>query len=205
VEQVQATAQSYYGDAIYSLGQSVNLYDMKNVVTVDSNLVNLLAIAAIFIVLLLSFKSLSLPFLLLLTIETAIWLNLSVPYFMNNQLSYIGYLIISTVQLGATVDYAILLTDHYMEHRKTLPKKAALQRALGETFASILVSATIMAVSGFTLWLSSSNPIVSILGLLLGRGTLLSLLMVVCFLPALLGLFDPIILKTTYKAKGDLQ
>ena len=90
--------------------------------------VNLIAIAAVFIVLLLTMRSVSLPIILVLCIETAIWLNLSVPYFSNSTIFYIAYLIISSIQLGATVDYAILLTERYKEHRQTLQKKTPLFR-----------------------------------------------------------------------------
>jgi predicted RND superfamily exporter protein len=173
---------------------------MKNVVTRDNSVVNFIAIGAILLVLLCTFRSLTLPILLLLTIEAAIWINLSVPYFTSSSLCYIGYLVINTVQLGATVDYAILLSDHYRENRKTLPKKEALIKTLGETFGSILVSAAILSLSGFTLWFTSSNPIVSELGTLLGRGTILSMLLVVCFLPAALMLFDRAVEKTTFHA-----
>jgi predicted RND superfamily exporter protein len=200
VEQVTGRAQAIYGDNWYALGQSVNLYDMRDIVIKDNRLVNMLALAAVFIVLLLTFKSLSLPLILLLTIQSAIWINLAIPYFAGNPLSYIGYLVVSTVQLGATVDYAILLSDHYIANRKILPKKEALGRALSETVGSILVSAGILAIAGFTLWLSSSNPIVSAMGLLLGRGTLLSMSMVFCFLPAMLTALDRVIGKTTLGA-----
>jgi predicted RND superfamily exporter protein len=197
VENIRDTARAYYGDDFHLLGQSVSLYDMKSIITQDNTTVNAIAIAAIFLVLLLTFRSLSLPLLLLLTIEAAVWFNLSVPYFTGTPLCYIGYLVLSTVQLGATVDYAILLSDHYMFHRKRLPKQAALERTLGETFRSVLISGTILSLAGFALWFSSSNPIVSDLGLLLGRGALLSMAMVFLFLPALLTLLDTGIKRTT--------
>lgn len=200
VEQVQGMARDYYGDTVYSLGQSVNMYDMKTVVTSDNKLVNMLAVISILLVLLITFKSLTLPLILIITIETAIWINLSFPYFSGNPLCYIGFLVINTVQLGATVDYAILLTNHYRYNRKTLPKKEALKVTLGEVFGPILISASILSLAGFTLKLTSTNPIVSDLGLLLGRGTILSMLMVVCFLPAALVLFDKLIMKTTLHA-----
>ncbi|MFA6936540.1 MAG: MMPL family transporter, partial [Bacilli bacterium] len=105
-------------------------------------------------------------------------------------LCYIGFLVINTVQLGATVDYAILFTDHYVNNRKNLDKKEAIKKSLNETFSSILISATILAFAGLTLWFTSSNPIVSELGMLLARGTFLSMLLVIAFLPALLSMFD---------------
>ena len=201
VERIQNTAKSYYGDAAYSLGQSTNLYDMKNVVAKDNTLVNLIAIISIFLVLLFSFKSLTLPLILLITIEAGIWFNLSIPYFMGTVINFIGYLVLSTVQLGATVDYAILLTDHYLVNRRELPKKAAIHKSLGETFKSILVSASILSIAGFTLYKTSSNSASADIGRLLGRGTIFSFIMVLCFLPAMLLIFDRGIAGTTLKPK----
>lgn len=198
VQTVLDTASHYYGN-YYIAGQSATLYDMKNIVSSDTQLVNWIAIIGILIVLLLTFRSLSLPLILLFTIETAIWINLSFAYFSDLSFNFIGYLVISTVQLGSTVDYAILLTDRYLDFRKELPKIEAMKIALGNNLIAIITSATILATAGFTLALTSSNPIVAQLGTLLGRGTLLSFIMVVCVLPALLVLFDKIIGKTTLK------
>lgn len=200
VEEIMAVARSYYGDTVYSVGESANLYDMKNVVQEDNRFVTILAVIAIFLVLLVTFKSGTLPFLLLLTIEAGIWINLAIPYFTGTSINFIGYLVLNTVQLGATVDYAILLTTTYMRNRKAMPQKEAMHQAMGDSFKSILVSAATLATAGFTLYATSSNPAVSDIGLLLGRGTLLSLFMVICFLPALLRIFDKAIAKTTYKA-----
>jgi predicted RND superfamily exporter protein len=199
VEAVQAKANEYY-DKFYTCGQSVNLYDMREVVTKDNNIVNLIAVVTIALVLFVSFKSLTIPLLLLITIELAIWINLSVPYFSDNPLCYIGFLVINTVQLGATVDYAILITENYKRNRKEMPKMEAMNKTLGENFISILVSGIILASAGFCLAYTSSNPIVAELGVLLGRGTILSMSMVVLLLPALLLLFDKVIDRTTYKA-----
>lgn len=196
VQTVSDTAARYYG-TYYLAGQSATLYDMKNVVADDVKLVNLLAIIGIFIVLLLTFRSLSLPLFLLFSIETAIWINLSFPYFTGQPLSFIGYLIISTVQLGATVDYAILFTHQFLHNRKTLPKKEAMRVTIGDNLGAILISAGILAIAGFTLALTSINPIISELGLLLGRGAMLAFTMVAGVLPALLVLFDKTVQKTT--------
>lgn len=196
VQTVSDTAARYYG-TYYLAGQSAILYDMKNVVAADVKLINLLAIIGIFIVLLLTFRSLSLPLFLLFSIETAIWINLSFPYFTGQSLSFIGYLIISTVQLGATVDYAILFTHQYLHNRKTLPKKEAMRVTIGDNLGAILISAGILSFAGFTLALTSINPIISELGLLLGRGAMLAFTMVAGVLPALLVLFDKAIQKTT--------
>jgi predicted RND superfamily exporter protein len=201
VEEITVLAQSYYGDAVYSLGQSSNLYDMKQVVQKDNQFVTIIAAIAIFLVLLGTFRSLSLPFILLLTIEAGIWINLSIPYFTGTRINFIGYLVLNTVQLGATVDYAILLSNTYLRKRRQMPQKQAMHEAMGESFKSILVSAATLATAGFTLYATSSNPAVSDIGLLLGRGTLLSFVMVICFLPAMLRLCDSLIGKTTFRAR----
>lgn len=199
VEKVRETAGSYFSDGL-SLGQSVTMYDMKNVIENDNKLVSAIAILSILLILLLTFRSATLPVLLTVTIEAAIWLNLSFSYFSGNPLCYVGFLIINTVQLGATVDYAILMTSHYTYNRKSMPKKEALITTLREVFGSILVSGSILSLSGFALQLTSSNQIVSDLGLLLGRGTILSMLLVVFFLPAALTVFDRPISKTTIRS-----
>jgi predicted RND superfamily exporter protein len=140
VRAVKAAAASLYGESWLS-GQSAILYDMQSIVPDDAKTVDYIAIIGIFIVLLLTFKSLSLPVLLLFTIETAIFINLSFAYFTGSTYNFIGYLVISTVQLGATVDYAILLTDRYIGLRKDFSKKEAMAKALGGNVSSILISA----------------------------------------------------------------
>lgn len=199
VDQINAEAASRY-DEFYTAGQSANLYDMANIVEVDNVVVSLIAVIAIFLVLLVTFRSVSLPFILLLAIESGIWINLSIPYFTGTPLNFIGYLVVNTVQLGATIDYGILLTTHYLRERKSLPARAAARAALGKSFRSVLVSACILATAGFALAMSSSIEAVSSLGLLLGRGALLSLFLVTCFLPGLLILLDGVVRKTTYRA-----
>lgn len=199
VEAVQHAAAQHY-DEFYTAGQSANLYDMKNIVAVDNVVVSLVAIVAIFFVVMITFKSLALPFVLLLAIEAGIWINLAIPYFTGTEVNFIGYLVINTVQLGATIDYGILLTTHYLSHRRVAPAREAVKRALGETFPSLLVSAGILATAGFALAFSSSISAVSSLGLLLGRGALLSLALVTCLLPGLLIYLDPVIRRATWHA-----
>jgi len=199
IEQVHNTAESYY-DNVYSVGESVTLYDIKNTVQSDNKLVNLLTIITIALVLIVTFKSISIPIVLLLTIQTAVWINLSVPYFTDSSLVYVGYLLISIIQLAATVDYAILLTDSYKEYREEMSALEAMKKTLEEKIFSIGISGAILSSVGFILWITSSNPIVSSIGLLLGRGALLAFIMVVFFLPAMFLVFDKLITKTTWKA-----
>lgn len=200
VKAVGELAMKYY-DNYYLAGTSATLYDMKNIVSTDNKLVNILAVAGIFMVIMITFRSISIPLILVFCIETAIWINLSVPYFTDNPINFIGYLIISTVQLGATVDYAILFTDSYLNKRKTMSGKESMKETISHNLISIITSAFILSFAGFALALTSHNSIISELGLLLGRGTILSLIMVAFVLPALLVLFDKVIQKTTLKNK----
>jgi predicted RND superfamily exporter protein len=197
---VNATASEYYGDEALSVGESVNTYDMSALVEKDNLMVNLIAITSIFVVLLVTFRSLTLPLILLLTIETSIWLNLSIPYFEGKSINFLGYLVLSAVQLGTTVDYAILLTNRYLKRRRKQAAPEAVRGALGESFRSILVSASVLSAAGFSLYGATTNSAVSEIGLLLGRGTLLSLVMVTFFLPAMLLFCDRAIGRTTYRS-----
>ena len=199
VSAIRAAAGKYY-DESYTCGQSANLYDIKNVVEDDTPVVNGIAIIFIAITLLLTFRSLTLPVVLLFVIESAIWINLAVPYFTDTPLVYLGYLVINTVQLGATIDYAILLTDGYRVNRKTMLKKDAVISTMTTNFVSILTSGLILSAAGFCLYFTSSMEVVSVLGLLLARGTLLSMTLVLLALPALLTIFDPLTERLTFKA-----
>lgn len=195
VEQVRNIAQKYYSDTYYLAGEGVSTYDLMETVTDDMVKVNLMAIAAVFIVLLLSLRSISLPIVLVLSIETAIWINLSIPYFMDTTIFYIAYLIISSIQLGATVDYAILMTDRYKENREMMNKKAAVIQIISDVTVSILTSGSVLTVVGLLLGYITTNQLLGQLGIFIGRGAILSLIIVLFVLPGLLYLFDPLIIR----------
>lgn len=195
VEQVRDIAQKYYSDTYYLAGEGVSTYDLMETVTNDMVKVNLMAISAVFIVLLLSLRSISLPIVLVLSIETAIWINLSIPYFMDTTIFYIAYLIISSIQLGATVDYAILMTDQYKENREMMNKKAAVIQTISDVTVSILTSGSVLTVVGLLLGYITTNQLLGQLGIFIGRGAILSLIIVLFVLPGLLYLFDPLIIR----------
>ena len=194
VEDIRAVAESYYPGGYYLAGQGVNTYDLMDTVTSDLAKVNLVAIGAVFLVLLLTMRSLWLPVLLVLTIETAIWLNLAVPYFAGTPVFYITYLIISSIQLGATVDYAILLTDRYRENRSGLEPREAMEKTVADTAVSILTSGSVLTVVGLLMGYISSNQLLAQLGLLLGRGAIFSLCAVLFVLPGLLRASDRLVM-----------
>lgn len=199
VKEIRDTAEKYYPGEWYLAGTGVSTYDLMDTISTDMVRVNFVAIAAVFVVLLLTLRSFVLPIILVLGIETAIWVNLSFPYFMDKTVFYIAYLIISSVQLGATVDYAILLTDRYREFRQTMQKKESIIQTISSVTVSILTSGSVLAVVGFLLGMFSSHGILSQLGFFIGRGSLCSLVIVLFALPGLLYIFDRTFIKKTGK------
>ena len=201
VENIRNIADKYYPAENYLAGEGVSTYDLKETITADMVLVNLLAIGVVFVILLLTLKSISLPFILVLSIETAIWLNISVPYFADQPIYYLAYLIISSVQLGATVDYAILMTDRYRENRHEIAKKDAVIKTWSDVFVSIMTSGSTLTVVGLLLGRMSSNQLLAQLGVFVGRGAIFSLTIVLFVLPGLLYLCDGMIMKNKSKGK----
>ncbi len=207
VEKVRGIAEKYYPGKYYLAGQGVSTFDLKETVTSDLFKINLLAIAAVFIILVLTMRSVILPVILVLSIETAIWINLAVPYFAGDSIFYIAYLIISTIQLGSTVDYAILMTDRYRENRETLEKWDALSKTVSDVTVSILTSGSALTVVGLLLGFISTNRLLAQLGIFIGRGAIFSLLIVFLVLPGLLCLCDRIVVRKGHgkTAKTDIE
>lgn len=195
VEKVRATVQEYYPDQYYLAGQGVSTYDLMDTITADMVKVNLLAIGAVFLILLLMKRQLLLPIILVLSIETAIWINLAIPYFRDQPVFYIAYLIISSIQLGATVDYAILFSDRYQEFRETLGRKDAIAATVATVTTSVITTGSALAVVGFLMGAISTNQLLGQLGNFLGVGGLVSLAIVLLALPGFLYLADPLIIK----------
>lgn len=167
------------------------------IVNDDSARVLFASIIAIGLVLLLMFRSLSIPLILLLTIESSIWINLAIPYFAGETIQYIGYLIISAIMLGATVDYTIILTRSYLDKRRVQPKRQAITEAISRSAITILTSATILTLCGAFIGLISSNGVIASLGTLIGRGAFIAALNTFLLLPMLFMIFDRVIEKTT--------
>ncbi len=196
VETIRHIANQYYPDDYYLAGEGVSTYDLMKTISTDMTKVNLVAILAVFIVLVFSLKSVLLPIFLVLSIETAIWLNLAIPYFSDTPIFYIAYLIISSIQLGATVDYTILMTDRYRENRMQGSKKEAVIQTIMDVTVSILTSGSTLTVVGLLMGYISSNQLLGQLGLFIGRGAIFSLIIVLFVLPGILYLFDHFIIKS---------
>ena len=195
VNEVRDTAEKYYGDDVQYAGDLVSTEDLKTTIVKDNESVNLLARGFVFLILLFNFKSLIIPIVLTIVIEVSIWINLTVPYFSGTTIFYIAYLIINSVQLGATIDYAILLTDRYNEYRKTMSKKDAAFNTVNACTISIFTSAIVLTLAGLLLGVISSNGVLSQLGTLIGRGAMISFILVIFILPTLLMAIDGIVQK----------
>ena len=206
VENIRAIAEKYYPGDHYLAGKGPTNYDMKVSITSDMTVVNLVAVGAVFLILLLTMRALVQPILLVLSIETAIWLNMAIPYFADQPIYYLAYLIISSVQLGATVDYAILLANRYKENREALEKKEAVIQTISDVFVSIMTSGSAMIVVGLLLGYMSTNQLLAQLGIFIGRGGVFSLVIVLFALPGMLYLFDRFVVrKKTVTPEGKVN
>lgn len=197
VEQVRATAEAQYGDAYRLAGAEVSVYDLRDTVQQDAGRVKLFSMLSIGLVLALMFRSLSIPFVVLIAIEVAIWINLAVPYFLGDSLNYIGYLVIDAVQLGAAVDYAIIYTREYFDRRSEYTPREAARSAVKHAALTILTSSSILVFAGLAVWQIASNGVISELGVLIARGAFTSTLMMFVFLPWLFKTFDGVIRRTS--------
>ena len=156
------------------------------------------------IILLFTFQSAGLPVLLVVTIQGSIWMNFSLPYLLNENVYFLGYLVVSAIQMGATIDYAIVITSRYMDLKTYMPIKEAAIEALNQAFPTIVTSGSMLVSAGFIISYVSSNAAVAAIGLALGRGTLTSILLVLLALPQTLLIGDIIIQKTAFTLKRDL-
>ena len=185
------------------IGEAPCMKDMIETTDRDFRVVNLISIAAIFIIIALVEKSISLPFILIAVIEAAIFINLGIPHYMGNSLPFIAPICISTIQLGATVDYAILMTTRYKKERTDgNSKKEAVKTALSTSIPSIIASGIGLFAATFGVAVYSDIDMISSMCVLLARGAVISVFMVVLTLPAMFMLFDRIIIKTTAGMKN---
>ena len=180
------------------IGEAPCMKDMIETTNHDFRVVNMISIIAIFVIIALVEKSLSLPFILIAVIEIAIFINLGLPHYLGQSLPFIAPICISTIQLGATVDYAILMTTRYKAERiGGADKKNAVHTALSTSIPSIIVSGMGLFAATFGVAVYSNIDIVSSMCMLLARGAVISMLMVILVLPALLMLCDKVVCKTT--------
>ena len=190
IDQIMAAARAEYGEDFYLTGTGMSVYDISNAFEGDLMLVNLITLAAILLIVALSFRSFVTPLLLVLVIEGAVWITMAVSYLESQPIFFISYLICVAIQMGATIDYGILLTSHYQSFRKTMAPREALCAALHKALPTILTSGAILITAGFIIGKRCSIYYISSIGLLLARGALISVILILTLLPALLTLRD---------------
>lgn len=190
IDQIMAAARAEYGEDFYLTGTGMSVYDIGNAFEGDLMLVNLITLAAILLIVALSFRSFVTPLLLVLVIEGAVWITMAVSYLESQPIFFISYLICVAIQMGATIDYGILLTSHYQSFRKTMASREALCAALHKALPTILTSGAILITAGFIIGKRCSIYYISSIGLLLARGALISVILILTLLPALLTLQD---------------
>ncbi|XME01040.1 efflux RND transporter permease subunit [Lachnospiraceae bacterium C1.1] len=199
INEVREMVQSYYTNRIYLVGDPTSNQDLSASFSKDNTLISALTAFFVGVILLFTFQSASVPFVLLLTIQGSIWINFSIPYLTNTPMYFLGYLIVSSIQMGATVDYAIVITNRYMVLRKELPsRKEAIVASLNQSFSTILTSGTILTACGFAVGYCTSNAVISAIGIALGRGTLTSIILVMLILPQILCICDPLFDRTAF-------
>jgi predicted RND superfamily exporter protein len=192
-DEIRDIMKAHYPQDSYLVGETPSTQDIKTTITADNSRVNMLSMLGVFLVVMFSFRSFAIPMIVMVPIEAAIFLNMAVPYLLGDTMVYMGYIIVSSIQLGATVDYSILLTNNYMAARKKLPKKEACIEALRLSCSSIFTSGTIIILAGYIIHFISTTAAIGDLGHLIGRGALFSVFLVLTVLPALLVMFDSII------------
>lgn len=197
IDNIRAEAGRYY-DKVYVVGDSTSDYDLSKSFLNDNIKISVITALFVGIILLFTFQSAGLPFMLVLTIQGSIWINFSVPPLTGSTMFFLSYLIVSAIQMGATIDYAIVITSRYMELRGFMTRKEAVVETLNQAFPTIVTSGSILTCAGFVIGQSTSNATIASLGTTLGRGTLISIILVMTVLPQILLLGDWLIEKTAF-------
>ena len=189
-----------YDDKAILAGEGPLMKDLVEISDHDFNSVNVVSIGVIFVIMIVVLKSISLPVILIVVIEFAIFINMGIPAFTNTTLPFVASIVIGTIQLGATIDYAILITTKYVNHRKNdRNKKEAIDEALGSSISSIIVSGLCFFGATFGVGAYSKIEMIGSLCTLMSRGAIISMAVVITVLPAFLMVFDTLICKTTRK------
>ncbi|MCI5955330.1 MAG: MMPL family transporter [Lachnospiraceae bacterium] len=205
LERIRETVARYYNyDDIVLAGNSTSNKDLSESFGVDNTIITVLTALFVMIILLFTFQSAGLPVLLVLTIQGSIWMNFSLPFLTGESVYFLGYLVVSAIQMGATIDYAIVITSRYMDLKTYMPIKKAIVETLNQAFPTIVTSGSMLVAAGFIISNISSNAVVAAIGLALGRGTLTSIALVLLVLPQTLLVGDIIIEKTAFNLKREM-
>lgn len=198
IDEMHDIAGKYYDGKILVCGESVSQYDLQKTFGRDNTVVSVVSILAVLVVLLFTFKSAGMPVLLIAVIQGCIWINFSVPTLQHDNLFFMGYLIVSSIQMGANIDYAIVIASRYTELRETMGRKKSIIDTMNLSFPTIITSGSMMAVSGILIGKMTSDVAIYGIGKSLGRGTLISIFVTMFVLPQILLAGDKIIEKTAF-------
>ena len=201
LDTMHALIAKYYSSDTYIVGNSTNVKDLSSSFGEDNMLISVLSALFVVIILLFTFKSAGLPVLLIVVIQGSIWINFSVPTIQHESLYFLGYLIVNSIQMGANNDYAIVISSHYTDLKKEMRPKEAIIAALNEAFPTIFTSGTILAVAGALIGVMTTNPVIAAIGTCLGRGTVISIVLVMAVLPQILLIGDTIVERTSFDVK----
>ena len=202
LEEMRSIIGKYYDSDYYVVGNSTSSRDLSASFVTDNLMISILSAFFVIVVLLFTFQSAGLPLLLIIVIQGSIWINFSFPTLTGEPLYFLGYLIVNAIMMGANIDYAIVISSHYQELKAHMPHKEAIIHALNAAFPTVFTSGTIMASTGLLIGNLSAQPVVSTMGSCLGRGTIISIILVLFVLPAFLVLGDSIIERTSFRLKG---
>ncbi len=197
------SAKSIFGNNTYIAGEIMSTKDLRDSFRHDVTLISIMTVVSMLAIILIIYRSISLPVILVLIIQGSIWITMSTAFVFGKSIFFMSYIIATCILMGATIDYGILISSKYLDARNTLDKKEAINHALSKALPSIFTSGSILIVCGFTVFLISTQVSISTTGLLLGIGSTFSLIMVLFVLPSILYIFDSIIIKTTLKSKSN--
>lgn len=197
LEEIRGIAAQYYSkDSVILVGNSTSDHDLESSFASDNIIISVLTALFVMIILFFTFQSAGFPVLLVLTIQGSIWINFAVPSIEGQTVFFIAYLIVSAIQMGATIDYAIVISNRYLQLKQQMPLKEAITETLNQSFPTIFTSGSILTCAGFLIGEIASDATVASIGVALGRGTLISIILVLFVLPQILLMGDIIIEKT---------
>ena len=206
IDTIRTLARKYYPEGnIYVVGDSTVEQDFKLSFSTDNTIVSIVSILIVLVVLLFTFKSAGMPVLLILVIQGAIWINFTVPALTETPLFFMSYLVVSSIQMGANIDYAIVIASRYMELKDQMDHKEAIIETMNFAFPTIITSGTILAVAGTLIGQMTSDAAIVGIGQSLGRGTIISIILVMFVLPQILLLGGTIVDKTSFSMPSTVR
>lgn len=206
LDKMHEIAGRYYDESkVLVAGNSTSQYDLKKSFDRDNTVVSVVSILAVLVVLLFTFLSAGMPVLLIAVIQGAIWINFAFPALQHNNLFFLGYVIVSSIQMGANIDYAIVISGRYTELRKIMDKKTAIIETLNFAFPTIITSGSMMVLAGFMIGNLSSDGAICGIGQCLGRGTIISIILVMFVLPQILMVGEKVIEKTSFEVSSPIK